>query len=139
MYSTPRRTTSAKEIKPSSAPRSGHERRPYRREKLVPQTGEAVGELPAEIDFRTVEAAALLVFQEEVRLLEPLTPALDRVRRALQAVTARGSTALLDATYAGLRLLEPGPRRTVVDRLASRTCQVSQHTDCSRVAGACCS
>ena len=60
------------------------------------------------------ERAALLVFQEEVRLLEPLTPALDRVRRALQAVTASGSTALLDATYAGLRLLEPGPRRTVV-------------------------
>jgi VWFA-related protein len=60
------------------------------------------------------ERAALLVFQEEVRLLEPLTPALDRVRQALQGVTARGSTALLDATYSGLRLLEPGPRRTVV-------------------------
>ena len=60
------------------------------------------------------ERAALLVFQEEVRLLEPLTPALGRVRRALQAVTARGSTALLDATYSALRLLEPGPRRTVV-------------------------
>ena len=60
------------------------------------------------------ERAALLVFQEEVRLLEPLTPALDHVRRALQAVKARGSTALLDATYSGLRLLEPGPRRTVV-------------------------
>jgi len=60
------------------------------------------------------ERAALLIFQEEVRLLEPLTPALDRVRRALQTVTARGSTALLDATYGGLRLLEPGPRRTVV-------------------------
>ncbi len=60
------------------------------------------------------ERAALLVFQEEVRLLEPLTPALDRVRRALREVTARGSTALLDATYSGLRLLEPGPRRTVV-------------------------
>ena len=60
------------------------------------------------------ERAALLVFQEEVRLLEPLTPALDHVRRALHAVKARGSTALLDATYSGLRLLEPGPRRTVV-------------------------
>ena len=60
------------------------------------------------------ERAALLIFQEEVRLLEPLTPALDRVRRALQAVTAKGSTALLDAIYSGLRLLEPGPRRTAV-------------------------
>jgi VWFA-related protein len=60
------------------------------------------------------ERAALLVFQEEVRLLEPLTPALDRVRRAVQNVKARGSTALVDATYSGLRLLEPGPRRTVV-------------------------
>jgi VWFA-related protein len=60
------------------------------------------------------ERAALLVFQEEVRLLEPLTPAPDRVRHALGAVTARGSTALHDATYAGLRLLEPGPRRGVV-------------------------
>ena len=60
------------------------------------------------------ERAALLVFQEEVRLLEPLTPALDRVRRALQAVAARGSTALFDATYSSLRLLAPGSRRTVI-------------------------
>jgi VWFA-related protein len=60
------------------------------------------------------ERAALVVFQEEVRLLEPLTPALDRVREALRTATARGSTALVDATYSGLRLLEPGPRRTVV-------------------------
>jgi len=60
------------------------------------------------------ERAALLVFQEEVRLVEPLTPALARVRRAIRGVTARGSTALVDATYSGLRLLEPSPRRTVV-------------------------
>ena len=60
------------------------------------------------------ERAALLVFQEEVRLLEPLTPALVRVRQAIRNVAARGSTALVDATYSGLRLLEPGPRRTVV-------------------------
>jgi VWFA-related protein len=60
------------------------------------------------------ERAALIGFQEEVRLLEPLTPALDRIRQALQTVTARGSTALVDATYSGLRLLEPGSRRTVV-------------------------
>ena len=60
------------------------------------------------------ERAALLVFQEEVRLVEPLTPALDRVRQALEGVTARGSTALVDATYSGLRLLERGPRRNVV-------------------------
>ena len=60
------------------------------------------------------ERAALLVFQEQVRLLQPLTPSLGRVRQALQNVTARGSTALLDATYSSLRLLEPGPRRTVI-------------------------
>jgi VWFA-related protein len=60
------------------------------------------------------ERAALVAFQEEVRLLEPLTPALDRVRGALRAATPRGSTALVDATYCSLRLLEPGPRRTAV-------------------------
>ena len=60
------------------------------------------------------DRAALLVFHEEVQLVEPLTSALDRLRAALQAVAARGSTALLDATYAGLRLLEPGPRRSIV-------------------------
>ena len=60
------------------------------------------------------ERAALLVFQEQVRLLQPLTPDLGRVRQVLRDVQARGSTALVDATYSGLRLLEPGPRRTVI-------------------------
>jgi len=65
-------------------------------------------------DGPDAERAALVVFQEEVRLLEPLTSALDRVHGALRAAKPRGSTALVDATYCGLRLLEPGPRRTVV-------------------------
>jgi VWFA-related protein len=60
------------------------------------------------------ERAALLGFQAQVRLLEPLTPDVDRVRRSLQLLSAQGSTALVDATYSGLRLLEPGPRRSVV-------------------------
>jgi VWFA-related protein len=60
------------------------------------------------------ERAALLVFQEEVRLLEPLTADLARIRVALRGATTRGSTALVDATYSALRLLDPGPRRTVV-------------------------
>jgi VWFA-related protein len=60
------------------------------------------------------ERAALLAFQEEVRLVEPLTSQLDRIRRALQTVIARGSTALVDATYSALRFLKPGPRSTVV-------------------------
>jgi Ca-activated chloride channel family protein len=76
--------------------------------------GLSPGSTAAPLDPDDTERAALLAFQEEVRLLEPLTPLLDRVRGALQVATARGSTALRDATYAGLRLLEPGPRRNVV-------------------------
>jgi VWFA-related protein len=60
------------------------------------------------------ERAALLVFQEEVRLVEPLTSSLDRVRAGLEEAKPRGSTALVDATYSALRLLRPGPRRTAV-------------------------
>lgn len=60
------------------------------------------------------ERAALIVFHEEVQRIEPLTPDLGRIRAALQAVAARGSTALVDATYSGLRLVEPSARRTVV-------------------------
>jgi VWFA-related protein len=60
------------------------------------------------------DRAALLVFHQEVRLVGPITPALYRVGQALQRVTPGGSTALVDATYSGLRLLGPGPRRAVV-------------------------
>jgi VWFA-related protein len=60
------------------------------------------------------ERAALLAFQEEVRLLQPLTGQVDRIRRALQIVTPRGSTALVDATYSALRFLEPGSHTPVV-------------------------
>ena len=64
--------------------------------------------------LRDGERAALLAFREEVHLLEPLTPELARVRRALDGASSRGSTALRDAVYAGLRLREPGPRRTAL-------------------------
>jgi len=64
--------------------------------------------------LRDGEQAALVAFREEVHLLEPLTPELARVRRSLDGASPRGSTALCDAVYAGLRLREPGPRRTAV-------------------------
>jgi VWFA-related protein len=63
---------------------------------------------------RVQDRAALLVFHEQVHLLEPPTVDLDRVRRALSTATPRGSTALYDAVYSGLRLIEPGARRTAV-------------------------
>lgn len=68
----------------------------------------------ANLDGGEPERAALVTFREEVRLLQPLTFRLDLVRAALDSADARGSTALRDATYAGLRLLEPSTRRTVV-------------------------
>jgi VWFA-related protein len=60
------------------------------------------------------DRAALLVFQEQVLFLEPPTADLDGVRRALSTVAPRGNTALYDAVYAGLRLMEPGASRTAV-------------------------
>ena len=47
-------------------------------------------------------------------LLEPFTSDRARLRRALEQVQPRGSTALCDAVYAALRLREPGPRRVAV-------------------------
>jgi len=64
--------------------------------------------------LRDGEQAALLAFREEVHLLQPLTPEIVRVRRALDEASPRGSTALCDAVYAALRLREPGSRRTAV-------------------------
>jgi VWFA-related protein len=64
--------------------------------------------------LRAGERAALIAFQQEVRLLEPLTADLGRVRLALSEAEASGSTALVDAVYAALRASEPGPRRMAV-------------------------
>ena len=57
---------------------------------------------------------ALIAFNEEVRLLEPLSPDLDRVRRALDGAEAGGRTAIVDAVYTALRSTEPSARRTAV-------------------------
>jgi len=64
--------------------------------------------------LRDDEQAALLDFRDEVRLL--VRPTLDhaRIEQALAGVAARGSTALRDGVYAGLRVREPGPRRAAV-------------------------
>jgi Ca-activated chloride channel family protein len=64
--------------------------------------------------LRDGEQAAVLAFQEEVQLLQPITPELAAARRALEQASPRGSTALVDAVYAALRLHEPGPRRKAV-------------------------
>ena len=64
--------------------------------------------------LRAGESAALLAFREEVHLLEPFTPDLARLHRALASARPGGSTALCDAVYAALRLREPGPRRTPI-------------------------
>ena len=60
------------------------------------------------------DRAALIAFNDEVRLLEPISPDLARVRRALGGAEAGGKTALVDAVYAGLRSVEPSHRRTAV-------------------------
>jgi len=49
-----------------------------------------------------------------VQLLEPLTADVGAVRRALERVSPRGSTALVDAVYSALRLRAPGERRTAI-------------------------
>jgi VWFA-related protein len=64
--------------------------------------------------LRSGEHAALLAFNHEVRLLQPLTTDLAGVRRALDRVSPRGNTALIDAVYAALRLRELGDRRAAV-------------------------
>ena len=64
--------------------------------------------------LRGGESAALLAFREEIVLLEPFTPDLARLQRALANAQAGGSTALCDAVYSALRLREPGSRRTAI-------------------------
>jgi VWFA-related protein len=64
--------------------------------------------------LRGGEQAALLAFSHEVQLLQSLTDDLASVRRALDRVSPRGNTALVDALYAALRLREIGDRRTAI-------------------------
>ncbi len=64
--------------------------------------------------LREGERAAVLAFHHEVQLLHPLDGNLAAARRALSRVSPRGSTALVDAVYAALRLGDPGDRRTAV-------------------------
>jgi VWFA-related protein len=64
--------------------------------------------------LRSGEHAALLAFNDEVQLLQPLTTDLAAVRRALERVSPRGNTALVDAVYSALRLPDPGDRRTAI-------------------------
>jgi VWFA-related protein len=64
--------------------------------------------------LRGGEQAALLAFNHELRLLQPLTADLAAVRGAFDRVFPRGNTALVDAVYAALRLRAPGDRRTAI-------------------------
>ena len=64
--------------------------------------------------LRSGENGGLLAFNHEVQLLQPLTTDLAAVRGALDRVSPRGNTALVDAVYAALRLRELGERRTAV-------------------------
>jgi len=65
-------------------------------------------------DLRPGERAALISFSAEVALAQPLSSDLQRVRAAVERGPAGGSTALVDAVYAGLRLHEPSGRRTAL-------------------------
>jgi VWFA-related protein len=60
------------------------------------------------------DRAAVIAFEQEMRLLEPLTADLGRARRALARAEPQRSTALVDAVYVALRATDPGPRRTAV-------------------------
>ncbi len=64
--------------------------------------------------LRSGEHGAVLAFNHEVQLLQPLSTDLGAVRRALHRVSPRGNTALIDAVYAALRLRELGDRRTAI-------------------------
>jgi VWFA-related protein len=64
--------------------------------------------------LREGERAAVISFEQNLRLLEPLTAELGRARLALLKAEPMGSTALVDAVYAALRAIEPGPRRAAV-------------------------
>jgi Ca-activated chloride channel homolog len=60
------------------------------------------------------EQAAVLAFRDEIHLLRPFTSEVSEAERALDEASPRGSTALVDAVYAALRLRPSGPRRTAI-------------------------
>jgi Ca-activated chloride channel family protein len=60
------------------------------------------------------ERCALVTFSEEVRLAQPWTDDRERMQAALGGISGRGSTALCDAVYLGLRLADTGARRAAV-------------------------
>lgn len=63
--------------------------------------------------LRAGDQAALVTFSQVVAQHQPLTGDLAAIRRALDAVTAGGTTALRDALFAALLQRRPGGRRAV--------------------------
>jgi VWFA-related protein len=64
--------------------------------------------------LREGEAAAIVAFRDEVALLEDFTTERTRLFEALDRAEPRGSTALRDAVYCGLRLRPSEDRRLAV-------------------------
>jgi Ca-activated chloride channel family protein len=64
--------------------------------------------------LRDGDRVAVLSFASHVRLLAPLTPSRQQVRRALAALEANGTTSLRDAAFAGLALRGADPGRTLL-------------------------
>lgn len=64
--------------------------------------------------LRVGEQAAVLAFNQQVQLLQPPTAALAAVRHALEAVSPRGNTALVDAVYAAINLRKSDDRRMAI-------------------------
>jgi len=60
------------------------------------------------------DRGALVTFTQQVTLRQPPTADREALRRALDGIDAGGSTAMNDALYTALRLLEPGLARQVV-------------------------
>jgi VWFA-related protein len=63
--------------------------------------------------LRTGDEAALLSFSQMVTQHQPLTGDLAAIRRALEAVTTGGTTALHDALFAAMLQRQPNERRAV--------------------------
>jgi VWFA-related protein len=61
-----------------------------------------------------IDEAALVTFSHEVALRSPLTSNRARVRNALDGSDAKGQTALVDATHAGIVLAESGAGRPLL-------------------------
>jgi VWFA-related protein len=80
-----------------------------------PKLGSLQGAAGALLDgLRPGEQAAVLAFNHELQLLQPLTGDLAAVRAALGRVSPWGNTALVDALYAALRLRDLADHRTAV-------------------------